>query len=76
MSDLLKHFEKLATTVELGVDNGFDRVTFDKTKFAELIIKECLGIAEDVTTNTENSDAERMGAEYVITNIIERFGVK
>ena len=33
---------KQTTTIEYGVDNGFDRVTFDKEKFAELIIEEVM----------------------------------
>jgi hypothetical protein len=36
-----------ATTIEYGVDNGFDRVTFDKEKFAELIVAECLRQVEE-----------------------------
>jgi hypothetical protein len=45
-------------------------------KFAELIIAQCLEQAEAVANDDENSDSERMGAEYVITNIINAFGVK
>jgi hypothetical protein len=44
-----KRIQKLieqATTIEHGVDNGFDRVTFNKEKFAELIISECADIGE------------------------------
>ena len=41
MNDQIKQFIEQATTIEHGVDNGFDRVTFDKQKFAELIVKEC-----------------------------------
>lgn len=40
MNKRIKELIEKATTVELGVDNGFDRVTFDKEKFAELLAKE------------------------------------
>jgi hypothetical protein len=41
MNQRIRELIKKATTVEYGVDNGFDRVTFDKEKFAELIVLEC-----------------------------------
>ena len=47
MNELIKEFEKQATTIEYGVDNGFDRVTFDKEKFAELIVADCLKQIKD-----------------------------
>ena len=47
MNELIKEFEKQATTIEYGVDNGFDRVTFDKEKFVELIVADCLKQIKD-----------------------------
>lgn len=44
MNKRLKELAEQSTTIEHGVDNGFDRVTFDKEKFAELIIKDCTDI--------------------------------
>lgn len=41
MNERIKELIEQATTIEYGADNGFDRVTFDKEKFAELIIAEC-----------------------------------
>jgi predicted nucleotidyltransferase len=41
MNERIKLLIEQATTIEYGVDNGFDRVTFDKEKFAELVVKEC-----------------------------------
>ena len=46
MNQRLKELEKQATTIEYGVDNGFDRVTFDKEKFARLIVQDIIGIVE------------------------------
>jgi hypothetical protein len=41
MNERIRRLAEQATTIEYGVDNGFDRVTFDKEKFAELIVQEC-----------------------------------
>ena len=46
MNERIKKLIEQATTIEYGVDNGFDRVTFDKEKFAELIVRECADIGE------------------------------
>jgi len=40
MNKRIKELAEQSTTIEYGVDNGFDRVTFDKEKFAELIVAE------------------------------------
>jgi hypothetical protein len=42
MNERIEELAKQATNIEYGVDNGFDRVTFDKEKFAELIVADCL----------------------------------
>jgi hypothetical protein len=41
MNERIKELIEQATTIDYGVDNGFDRVNFDKEKFAELILLEC-----------------------------------
>jgi hypothetical protein len=41
MNERIQKLIEQATTIEYGVDNGFDRVTFDKEKFAASIVKEC-----------------------------------
>ena len=47
MNERIRALADEATTTEYGVDNGFDRVTFDKEKFAELIVAECLRQVEE-----------------------------
>jgi hypothetical protein len=37
MKERIKELAEQATTIEYGADRGFDRVTFDKEKFAALI---------------------------------------
>jgi hypothetical protein len=44
MNERIKELIKQATSIEYGVDNGFDMVIFDKEKFAALIIIECIDI--------------------------------
>lgn len=44
MNNNIKRLIDDATTIEHGVDNWFDRVTFDKEKFAELLINKCTDI--------------------------------
>ena len=41
MNERIRQLAEQATTIEYGADRGFDRVTFDKEKFAQLIVNEC-----------------------------------
>ena len=52
MNDRIIELAEQATTIEYGVDNGFDRVTFDKEKFAELIVAECRTVITELYQNT------------------------
>ena len=50
MNERIKQLAEQATTIEYGADRFcviVDRVTFDKEKFAELIVRECADIAAD-----------------------------
>ena len=47
MNERIKELAEQATNIEYGADRGFDRVTFDKEKFAELIVRECARILFD-----------------------------
>jgi hypothetical protein len=71
MNERIKELIKQATTIEYGVDNGFDRVTFDKEKFAELIVRECAGVCEDYRGTEWGKAAECIG-----DSIKEHFGVE
>ena len=51
MNEQIRKLAEQATTIEYGADRGFDRVTFDKEKFAELILSKCLTICEDMGDN-------------------------
>ena len=74
MNERIKELIKQATTIEYGVDNGFDRVTFDKEKFAELIVREC--IAQASISNGHGNNQWDRALTFAAKNIKEHFGVE
>jgi hypothetical protein len=68
MADRIKQLAEQATTIEYGVDNGFDRVTFDKQKFADLIIEMC---ADHIL-----STSDRYRKEYFAAKVLELKNVR
>ncbi len=57
------------------VEYQFD-LRFSPEKFAELIIRECVAsIEKTIDTNCE-TDSEKMGCEFAITDLKEHFGVE
>ncbi len=90
MNELIKELEKQATTIKYGVDNGFDRVTFDKEKFVKLIVAVCLKQIKDGLVDesellyeheetTECVNEALMDAHHNIAlhfGFAEQFGVK
>jgi hypothetical protein len=73
MNELIKEFEKQATTIEYGVDNGFDRVTFDKEKFAELIVENCY---QQLIYLHQQVEGFHNHYKYAAVQIKRHFGVK
>ena len=68
---MTKRIEELieqATTIEYGVDNGFDRVTFDKEKFAESIVVECASICYNSGMQDSDAHAQNLLYEFNINN--------
>lgn len=79
MNKRIKQLIKQSTTIEHGVDNGFDRVTFNKEKFAELIVKECINsvIANGNSQSTEDYDRGYIdGQSFSLKCIKKHFGVE
>ena len=70
MNERIRELAEQATTIEYGVDNGFDRVTFDKEKFAELIVQECASRVDNILREKKDGGGT-MGDE-----IREHFGVE
>jgi len=81
MNKRIQELAEQATTIEYGVDNGFDRVTFDKEKFAELIVRECVQVCEPILDEpyenmTEFGKGLVEGQDVAIERIKEHFGVE
>jgi len=55
---------------------GVDYSNFDPKKFAELIIRECVQSIEKTIETICDTDSEKMGCEFAITNLLAHFGVK
>jgi hypothetical protein len=81
MNERIKELAEQATTIEYGVDNGFDRVTFDKEKFAQLIVAKCVDQCEFVAGQAEITNTGEMARKTKATAdscaffIKEYFGV-
>jgi hypothetical protein len=68
MNERIKELAEQATNIEYGVDNGFDRVTFDKEKFAELILQDVMSICEEMGD-------KGMDGHYCVDKIRKEFAV-
>lgn len=71
MNAKIKQFIDEATITELGVDNGFDRITFNKEKFAELIIKECIQLASPEDSYQDTWFAAKLSSALKIKHTFE-----
>ena len=81
MNERIKQLEEQATTVIEGWsdENGTTRYyEFNKKKFAELIIRECIGCCEQVISDPvpESVDTWLNGGEQCIQEIKQHFGVE
>lgn len=76
MNERIKELIKQSTTTEFGVDNGFDRVTFDKEKFAELIVQECVSVIQEELDSGQYSQPVHTGFRVSKNLIKQHFGVE
>ena len=70
MNEIIQELERQATDY---YSNGQERL-FDRQKFAELIVRECVAICQDVD-GEDNIDA-RSGRQDCAVEIREHFGVE
>ena len=77
MNERIQKLIEQATHVE-EPDGLFLREVFDKEKFAELIVRECIGCCEQVISDPvpESVDTWLSGGEQCIQEIKEHFGVE
>ena len=74
MNERIKELVKQATTIEEhGWGASYEH--FDKEKFAELIVKECLAQVDKVDTMLDD-DKEKTGVAWVGLEIAKHFGVE
>ena len=79
MNEQIQTLIKECTTIDYGADNGFDVVTFDKEKFAELIVRECSAVANHFSDGHELDQFGRKMYHYTVDIgqvINEYFGVE
>ena len=76
MNDLDKLAAQSLVYVDTGLDDGKELI-FSKEKFAELIVRECIGCCEQVISDPvpESVDTWLNGGEQCIQEIKEHFGL-
>ena len=75
MNERIKELERQATeTVKCGLNGTSTTESFNRKKFAELIVQECVAICQDID-GEDNIDA-RSGRQDCAVEIQEHFGVK
>lgn len=57
-------------------ETGYTREYWAAYKLAELIVRECVTSIEKTIDTTCDTDSEKMGCEFAITDILEHFGVE
>lgn len=63
--------KRIRELIAQATDRDFDRVSFDKEKFAELIIRECAKVAWQHTPETEDLEYSHLIKDKILAN----FGV-
>jgi hypothetical protein len=58
------------------VDGGSGFHPIFVKKFAELIVRECIQSIKNTIQTTCDTDSEKMGCEFAITDLIQHFGVE
>ena len=79
MNERIRELINEATSFKEGLIEGkYDIEVFDKEKFAELIVRECMRMCDcaDVSLLEHNRPQEASGASIVKQFIAEHFGVE
>ena len=74
----IKELAEQATKHYPATESSGEFSTFDKEKFAELIVRECIGCCEQVISDPvpKSVDTWLNGGEQCIQEIKEHFGIK
>jgi hypothetical protein len=77
MNERIRELAEQATTTEYGVDNGFDRVTFNKEKFAHLLMREIMRVQVSYQTGMDLENRKMDNPARELTQaVVEHFGVE
>jgi hypothetical protein len=79
MNERIRELERQATeTVKCGLNGTSTTESFNRKKFAELIVRECMRMCDcaDVSLLEHNRPQEASGASSVKQFIAEHFGVE
>jgi hypothetical protein len=79
MNERIRQLERQATeTVKCGLNGTSTTESFNRKKFAELIVRECMRMCDcaDVSLLEHNRPQEASGASSVKQFIAEHFGVE
>ena len=75
MNELIEKLAKQANVIrKTGI--GVEHISFDKDKFAELIVRECMDIARNVGNISEPDDWALDRCYEIEQRIQDRFGVE
>jgi hypothetical protein len=75
MKERINEFIKQSyVTVQSPSGEGYTH--FSQEKFAELIVRECAKSIEKTIEVNCDTDDEKMGCEFAITDLLEHFGVE
>ena len=74
--DMNERMKELAKQAGFGpTANPYERQAFDVNKFAELIVRECAGVCDDLRDSTDY-EFEKDMADNCAQSIMKRFGVE
>ena len=77
MNERIRELEKLATkTVKCGLNGTSTAESFNRKKFAELIVRECAMLCRQEGENKFNNAWEQVRAKCDAQMILEHFGVE
>ena len=77
MNERIRELERQATeTVKCGLNGTSTAESFNRKKFAELIVQECLAQVVRVDDMLEDEPAQKAAVAWVGSAIAEHFGVE
>jgi hypothetical protein len=76
MNERIKELAEQCRIETYGVNGELLAADFDEQKFAELLVKECVQSIEKTIETNCDTDSEKMGCEFAITDMLAHFGVE